>query len=200
MCALATVDALSFWKKYWPKAPVVDKINAATFLEGFRGLVGQSPQLIQLQIDHSAQVTELPPSHTLNTNITLVEVLHMLKKLQKNKITSLDGMKVEFMLDVGELLHMPLLIVFNCFLAKGFPKALSAGVVHEFFKGGDASEFDNNRGIMIGLILANLFTMILDKRLSEWAEQHGLHAKGQVGFRKDYRITDQLFILQILIE
>ncbi len=42
--------------------------------------------------------------------------------------------------------------------------------------------------------------MILDKRLNEWAEQHGLCAKGQVGFRKDYRITDQLFILQTLIE
>jgi hypothetical protein len=35
MCALAKVDALSFWKEYWPRAPIVDKINAATFLEGF---------------------------------------------------------------------------------------------------------------------------------------------------------------------
>jgi hypothetical protein len=52
---------------------------------------------------------------------------------------------------------------------------------------------------MIGLILAKLFAMILDKRLSEWAEQHGLRAKGQVGFYKDYCITDQLFILRILI-
>jgi hypothetical protein len=42
--------------------------------------------------------------------------------------------------------------------------------------------------------------MILDKRLSEWVEQHGLCAKGQVGFRKDYRTTDQLFILRTLIE
>jgi hypothetical protein len=42
--------------------------------------------------------------------------------------------------------------------------------------------------------------MILDKKLSEWDEQHGLHAKGQVGFRKDYCTTNQLFILWILIE
>jgi hypothetical protein len=40
--------------------------------------------------------------------------------------------------------------------------------------------------------------MILDKRLSEWAEQHG--AKDQVGFSKDYRTIDQLFILRTLIE
>jgi hypothetical protein len=66
-----------------------------------------------------------------------------LKKLQRNKAAGLDGMKVEFILDAGELLHMPLLITFNYFLAEGFPKTLSIGVVHAFFKGGDTSKFDN---------------------------------------------------------
>jgi hypothetical protein len=42
--------------------------------------------------------------------------------------------------------------------------------------------------------------MILDKRLSEWVEQHGLRAKGQTRFRKDYCTIDQLFILRTLIE
>jgi hypothetical protein len=41
--------------------------------------------------------------------------------------------------------------------------------------------------------------MILDKRLSEWAE-HGLRANGQARFRKNYHTTDQLFILRTLIE
>jgi hypothetical protein len=43
MYALTKVDALLIWKKYRPRTPVVDKINATMFLEGFRGLVGQSP-------------------------------------------------------------------------------------------------------------------------------------------------------------
>ncbi len=145
-------------------------------------------------------MTESPPSHTLNANITLVELLQALKKLQRNKVAGLDGMKAEFILDVGELLHMPLLTTFNCFLAEGFPEALSTGVVHALFKGGNASKFDNCRGITIGPILAKLFAMIFDKRLSKWAKQHGLRAKGQTGFRKDYRTIDQLFILRTLIE
>jgi len=107
----------------------------------------------------------------------------------------LDGTKAKFILDVGELLHMPLLIVFNYFLAKGFLEALSIRVIHTLFKGGDASEFDNYKGITVGPMLAKLFTMILDKRLSEWVEQHGLCAKVQTGFHKDYHIIDQLFIL-----
>jgi hypothetical protein len=75
MCTLAKVDAFSFWKKYQAKAPVVDKISVITLLEGFRGLVGQSPPPIWLRTNHSAQVTKPPPSHTLNTDITLVELL-----------------------------------------------------------------------------------------------------------------------------
>jgi hypothetical protein len=123
-----------------------------------------------------------------------------LKKLQKNKAAGLDGMKVEFILDAGELLHMSLLTTFNCFLAEGFLEALSIGVVHALFKKGDALEFDNYRGIIVGPILAKLFAMILDKRLNEWVEQHGLRAKGQTRFRKDYRIIDQLFMLRTLIK
>jgi hypothetical protein len=72
-------------------------------------------------------------------------------------------MKAEFILDARDLLHMPLLTTFNCFLAKGFPKALSTKVVHALFKGGNAFEFDNYGGIMVGPILAKLFVMIFDK-------------------------------------
>ncbi len=73
-------------------------------------------------------------------------------------------------------------------------------MVHALFKGGNSSEIDNYKGIMVGPILAKLVAMILHKRLSEWAEQNGLCAKGQVGFCKDYHTIDELFILQILIE
>jgi hypothetical protein len=109
-------------------------------------------------------------------------------------------MKAKFIWDAGQLLHMPLLTMFNCFLAEGFPEALSTGVVHLFFKGGDASEFDNYKGITVGPILAKLFVMILDKRLSDWVKQHGLCAKGQARFHKYYRTIHQLFILRTLIE
>jgi len=123
-----------------------------------------------------------------------------LKKLQRNKATGLDGMKAKFILDARELLHMPLLTAFNCFLAEGFLEALSTRVAHVHFKEGDAFKFDNYMGITVGPILAKLFIMILDKRLNEWTKQHGLRAKGQAGFRKDYRTTDQLFMLRTLIE
>jgi hypothetical protein len=170
MCALTKVDVLLFWKKYRPRAPVVDKISVATLLEGFRKLIGQSSPPIRLRINHLAQMTNPAPSHTLNTNITFIELLQVLKNLQRNKAIGLDGMKAKFILDVGELLHIPLLTVFNYILTKGFLEAFSTAVVRMLFKRGDTSKFDNYRGITVGPILAKLFVMILDKRLSEWAQ------------------------------
>ncbi len=80
-------------------------------------------------------------------------------------------------------------------MMEGFPKTLFIRVVHALFKGGNTSEFNNYRGITVEPILAKLFAMILDKRLNEWAEQHGLRAKGQTRFHEDYRTIDQLLIL-----
>ncbi len=40
-------------------------------------------------------------------------------------------MKVKFILDVRELLHVPLLTMFNYFLEEGFLEALSTGVAFD---------------------------------------------------------------------
>ena len=42
--------------------------------------------------------------------------------------------------------------------------------------------------------------MILDHRIAVWAEDEGIKAKGQAGFRKDFRTTDNIFVLKSLID
>jgi hypothetical protein len=39
-------------------------------------------------------------------------------------------------------------------------------------------QFENYRGIIVGPVLAKVFAMILEARLSNWAEERGLHVKG----------------------
>jgi hypothetical protein len=97
-------------------------------------------------------------------------------------------------------LQQPLLIAFNKILREGYCESLSIGIIHALYKGGDCSQFDNYRGITVGPVLAKVFTMILESRISQWAETNDLHAKGQAGFRKDFRTTDNLFILRTLTE
>jgi hypothetical protein len=52
----------------------------------------------------------------------------------------------------------------------------------------------------MGPVLAKMFAMIPEAWLSSWAEKRCLRARGQVGFRKDFRTTDNLYILRTLIE
>ena len=55
----------------------------------------------------------------------------------------------------------------------------------------------NYRGITVGSVIAKLFAMILDHRIAVWAEGE---AKGQAGFRKDFRTTYNNFVLKSLID
>jgi hypothetical protein len=49
-------------------------------------------------------------------------------------------------------------------------------------------------------VIAKLFAMVLESRLSSWAERKGIRARGQTGFRQDYHTTYNLFVLRTLID
>jgi len=132
---------------------------------------------------------------TLNCDITLDEIAQVMKRLKRNKSAGLDGIKAEFLLDAGDMLHVPLQIMFNKLLQQGYSVSLSTGIIHALHKGGDALQFENYKGITVGPVLTKVFAMILKARLSSWAEERGLRARGQVGFRKDFCTTDNMYIL-----
>ncbi len=134
----------------------------------------------------------------MNVDITLVEVQQVFKKLKRHKAVGIDGIKPEFLLDAVVALQQPLLIAFNKILCEGYCESLSVGIIHALYKGGDYSQFDNYKGIIIGPVLANVFAMILESHISQWAETNDLRTKGQAGLKKDFRTTDNLFILRIL--
>jgi Reverse transcriptase (RNA-dependent DNA polymerase) len=67
-------------------------------------------------------------------------------------------------------------------------------------KGGDTQDPGNYRGIAVGSLLAKLYACILNELLMKWTEQHQLRARGQAGFRRDHRTTDQTFVVRTLIE
>ncbi len=132
---------------------------------------------------------------TLNYDITLDEITQVMRRLKRNKSAGLDGIKAEFLLDASNMLHVPLHIMFNKLLQQGYSVGLFIGVIHALHKGGDALQFENYRGIIVGPVLAKVVAMILEARLSSWAEERGLRARGQAGFRKDFRTMDNLYIL-----
>jgi hypothetical protein len=51
-------------------------------------------------------------------------------------------------------------------LQQGYLAGLSTGVIHALHMGGDALQFENYKGITMGPVLAKVFAMILEARLS----------------------------------
>jgi hypothetical protein len=123
---------------------------------------------------------------TLNCDITLDEIAQVMKRLKRNKSAGLDGIKAEFLLDAGVMLHVPLQIVFNKLLQQGYLASLSTRVIHALHKGGDASQFENYRGITVGSILAKVFAMILEARLSSWAEERAYGPRDRLVLGKTF--------------
>ncbi len=69
-------------------------------------------------------------------------------------------------MDAVVALQQPLLIAFNKILREGYCESFFVGIIHALYKGGDCSQFDNYRGITIGPVLAKVFAMIFESRIS----------------------------------
>ena len=111
----------------------------------------------------------------------------------------IDGIRAEYMLDAEDFLVAPLCMTFNQMLHAGVPKHWCMGVIHPIFKGGDSNDPDNYRGITVTTVLAKLFAIVLEPRMSAWAEGKMLRADVQAGVCKDHRTTDHLFTMNALI-
>ena len=141
------------------------------------------------------------PFDFLNADINQAEVEAALKRLKRNKAAGVDGKRAESILDAADLLLNPLVQTLNQLLNEGVPPAWIVGLIHPIFKAGDPHDPGNYRVITVIVILAKLYAMVLQARASSWTEQRKCRsrAKGQAGFRKDFRLVDQTFIIQTLI-
>jgi hypothetical protein len=66
------------------------------------------------------------------------------------------------------------------------------------FKNGDRNIPSNYRTIMISPILAKLYGIILEKKISLWLESHDKRDKGQAGFRRYHSTVDHLVTFRII--
>ena len=102
-------------------------------------------------------------------------------------------MRSEFIIDAASLLVTPISIVFNTMFDAEFPSTYYVGCLCPIFRSGDQHDLDNCRGITVSTVLSKLYATVPERRISGWAEEHGLRATGQAGFRRDHRTTDNIF-------
>ncbi len=138
---------------------------------------------------------------TLDTPITDREILAAIRFLKNKKSPGPDSILNE-MIKFSKHHMMPLLNkMFNFILENScFPTTWKKGYIINIFKSNNPLDPSNYRGITLSSCLGKLFSSILNCRITEFLEGHGLISKYQAGFRKDFRTSDNLFILSQLMK
>ena len=88
----------------------------------------------------------------------------------------------------------------NLVVAHGFPQLLTQSLIVPIFKIGDNGVPSNSMTIMVSHILAKLYGLILEKKLSLWLESEGKTAKGKAIFRRHHSTIDHMVTLIIITE
>ena len=199
LCEMAAKDASRFWRLFKTPHSNACPVELSAQFAAFRALMGAEP--LPAPIRHATSGVSIPNSDdALNKDITVEELCSCIKRLKRGKSPGIDGILPDMIKDGGELVKQSLLWLFNCMLAGHFPERLSVGLITAVYKSGDKSDMSNYQGITVGSVIAKLFAMILEQRIASWAEDHAVKAKGQAGFRKEFRTTDNIFILRSLID
>jgi hypothetical protein len=100
------------------------------------------------------------------------------KWLANGKAKDIEGYQDEIFKIRGKILYPHIHKLFNLAVKKGFHKPWMQKLIVPIFKNGDRNNPSNYRTIMISLILAKLYRIILEKKISLWLESHSKRAKG----------------------
>ena len=137
----------------------------------------------------------------LDFAFTINEVRNGIKALKNGKTPGNDLIPNELLKAGEEVLSETITILFNSILnSSTFPKKWAYGMIIPIHKKGSKSEPENYRGIMILPHILKLFTSLLNKRLVDYLDANIALPQEQVGFRRDYRGSDNLFALKALTD
>ena len=103
----------------------------------------------------------------------------------KNKKSGIDVFKTSLIKFVKDEIMEALVIIFNKSFSEGqFPNMLKIAKVTPVFKGGEASDPNNNKPISLLSIFDKLSEKVMYKRISFFLSIHKILYKFQFGFRK----------------
>ena len=122
------------------------------------------------------------------------------KRLANGKSKDIEFYQEEILKIGGPVLNPHIHKLFNQAVKQGFPKPWTQSLIIPIFKSGDTNNPSNYRTIIISPLLAKLYGIILEKKISNWLESEGKRAKGQAGFRRKHSTTDHLVTLRIIVE
>jgi hypothetical protein len=139
----------------------------------------------------------------MNNPFTVAEVQQGLHRLKNNKAPGIDGVVNELLKNCPFRMLLLLTRWFNVILQSGIvPENWCIGVISItpiFKRKGSRAESDNYRGITLLICIGKLFTLLINKRLTEFVDSHDIIGLEQAGFRHGFSTMDHVFTLHCII-
>ena len=140
------------------------------------------------------------PQGWLDKEFSGSEVKKAIKKLKNCKAMGFDRVPNEFIKNSGHKFHALLVVLFNKVKTSGhFPKGWNNGRISLLHKRGVRDVLGNYRPLTVILSLSGLYSRVLNERLVQVVEVHGLLGEVQNGFRRDRMGADNAFILNTIL-
>jgi hypothetical protein len=134
----------------------------------------------------------------IESDITEEEVRQAMQSLGDRKATGVDNVPAELLKRGGEAVVVTLTLVFNLLLHHEYtPRQWNRGEIVPLLKSPqlDSTSPSSYRPITLLTHVSKVFTSILNSRLTDWCERHGVLHESQGGFRATRSTTDQIFTL-----
>ena len=187
-------------------------VSLQDFLEHFKGVYSENSefsqdfveQFVQNNFDQTNGEAQNNAFHydtsSLDSAISLTEVIKAISKLKRNKSPGCDLLPPELFYDSIDLLGDILCKLFNVIFDNGiYPECWTKGIIVPVPKKGDLSNANNYRGITLTSIFSKIYSHILEGRLRTWSENNNIIDDSQFGFRSSKSTSDCIFILQAII-
>lgn len=213
ICTKNPSECWKFWKKFKVNRQYTSNIDIESFTDHYKQQT--VPKSINTQsvdfMNTIESVIDRIPSSAIKSNdiiidimeapISIDEVQYALKLSKSNKASGEDGIPVEFFKLCEGALDRPLTALFNHILQSGeYPKSWSTGLINPIYKKKSMKDPANYRKITLLTSIGKLFERILNNRLQYCQEALKLGDPMQNGFIKDARTTDNVFILNGIVE
>ncbi len=135
-----------------------------------------------------------------NSPITMIEIETHLQKLKLRKAAGADRLSGEFLKYISDDIVPTLFAIYNCILDKGeWPTKWAEGIITPIHKKGSVNVADNYRKITVIPVLGIVLESILNARLIFRNVTLEMDNLLQCGFKANARTSDNLFILQSLV-
>ena len=91
-------------------------------------------------------------------------------------------------------------LIFVCFEKEDIPEEWMKGMIFPIHKNGDRRKPDNYRGISLLCIIGNIYTAVVQVRLSKWCGKNCIIAEEQGDFRPGRGCVDQIYTLTSILK